>query len=225
MKKKTILWIILDLVFIVIFNIVFFVATGTEHPKSVWISYGFIHIAYIMVLVTPYLIRKNSSAAVFGFSLYSISSVYFFIELIVGIVFICLKQENVKISLITQLVVAGVYAAVLVSNLIANESTADSIERHEIEVAYIKDSSSRVRSLIDKLSDKNANRAIERTYDLLHASPAKSISSVHSLEREILSLTQELTSAVDDKDVERVLEITAEINAKAEERNRRLKMN
>lgn len=225
MKKKTTLWILLDLVFLIVFNVVFFVATGTNHPTSVWLSYAFIHFAYIMVLVTPYLIRKSSSAAVFGFSLYAISSVYFLIELVVGIVFICLKQESIKVSLITQVIIAGIYAILLISNLIANESTADSVERHETEVAYIKESSSRVHSLMDKLNDRKANKAIEKTYDLLHSSPAKSNSDVHSLEREILSLTHELESAVFDKDVDSVMRITADINAKAEERNRRLRMN
>lgn len=224
MKKKTALWILLDLVFLIVFNVVFFVATGTKHPASVWIAYVFIHFAYLMVLATPYLIRKSSSAAVFGFSLYSISSVYFLVQLVVGIVFICLKQESIKVSLITQIIIAGIYAIILISNLIANESTADSLEKHEAEVAYIKESSSRVRSLMDKLDDKRANKAIEKTYDLLHASPAKSSLTVQSLEREILSLTRELETAVFEKDVDSVMSVTEAILSKAEERNRRLKM-
>ena len=92
MNKKNVLWILLDLVFLVVFNVVFFVASGTQHPASVWISYGFIHFAYIMLLVTPFLIRKSSSAAVFGFSLYSISSTYFFVAFIAGIVFILIHS-------------------------------------------------------------------------------------------------------------------------------------
>lgn len=225
MKKKTALWILLDLVFLLVFNVVFFVAEGEKHLASVWIAYAFIHFAYLMVLVTPYLIRKSSSAAVFGFALYSVSSIYFLIQLAVGIVFICLKQESIKVSLITQIVIAGIYALILISNLIANESTAASLEKHEAEVGYIKESSSRVHSLIDKVGDKRADKAIEKTYDLLHASPAKTSSSVQSLEREILSLTWELESAVFEKDVDGVIAAAEAINTKAEERNRRLKMN
>ena len=51
MNKKTVLWIILDLIFLAIFNTVFFVMTGLQHPASVWISYGFIAKA----AVQPYL--------------------------------------------------------------------------------------------------------------------------------------------------------------------------
>ena len=88
MKKKSILYILLDLVFLAVFNTVFFTLGGTSHPASVWISYGFIHLAYIMVIATPVLTRNSSSAAVFGFSLYSVSSVYFLAEFVVGLVFI-----------------------------------------------------------------------------------------------------------------------------------------
>ena len=85
--KKNVLWILLDLVFLIVFNTVFFVAGGTDHNASVWISYGFIHLSYILLIITPFLIRKSSSAAVFGFSLYSISSTYFLVEFIVGVIF------------------------------------------------------------------------------------------------------------------------------------------
>ena len=68
MSKKGILWILLDLIFLAVFNAIFFVAIETKQPASVWIAYGFIHFAYLMVIATPLLIRKSSSASVFGFS-------------------------------------------------------------------------------------------------------------------------------------------------------------
>ena len=61
MNKKTGLWIALDLIFVIVFNVVFFTLLGGEHPASVWVAYAFIHIAYIMVVVTPFLTRKERS--------------------------------------------------------------------------------------------------------------------------------------------------------------------
>ena len=121
MNKKNFLWVILDLIFLVIFNVVFFVISGTEHPASVWISYGFIHLAYIMLLITPKLIRKSSSSSVFGFSLYSISSTYFLVEFIIGVIFIFAKPESYKVSLVVQIITFGIYAAMIISHIIANE--------------------------------------------------------------------------------------------------------
>ncbi len=223
MKKKNFLWIALDLVFLIVFNTVFFVAGGASHPASVWISYAFIHFAYLMVLVTPFLIRKSSSAAIFGFSLYSISSTYFLVELVVGIVFIFLKQDSYKLALIVQVIIAGIYAVMLISHLIANESTADSVERHEQEVAYIKDAASRVKLLVGKIPDKKSNREIEKLYDLLHSSPSKSNSTVHSLEVTIVNLIEELESAISYENKDEAVKLAAEITKTVEERNRRLR--
>ncbi len=224
MNKKTVLWIILDLIFLAVFNTVFFVMTGLQHPASVWISYGFIHFAYLMVIVTPFLIRKSSSAAVFGFSLYSISSTYFLIEFVTGIVFIILKSDSLKVALVVQIVIAGIYGILLISHLIANESTADSVERHEDEVAYIKTAASRVKALVGKATDKKANKEIERAYDLLHSSPTKSTSAVRYLESSVMSQISDLEDAVQAGETDLIIATAGEIISTMEERNRKLRL-
>lgn len=224
MNKKTVLWIILDLIFLAIFNTVFFVMTGFQHPASVWISYGFIHFAYLMVIVTPFLIRKSSSASVFGFSLYSISSTYFLIEFVTGIVFIILKSDSLKVALVVQIVIAGIYGILLISHLIANESTADSVERHEDEVAYIKTAASRVKALVGKATDRKANKEIERAYDLLHSSPTKSTSAVRYLESSVISQISDLEDAVQSGETDLIIATADEIISTMEERNRKLRL-
>ena len=224
MKKKNVLWILLDIVFLAVFNTVFFVVGGTDHPASAWISYGFIHFSYLMILVTPFLIRKSSSQAVFGFSLYSVSAVYFFVEFIAGLVFIFISSESYKASLVVQVIISGIYAVMLISNLIANEYTADSVEQHEDEVAYIKNAASRVKILTGKANDKKANKEIERAYDLLHSSPSRSAATVKLLEEEIKNKVTDLEDAVAANETAAIITIAGEIVAKTEERNRKLKM-
>lgn len=224
MNKKSILWVILDLIFLIVFNTVFFVAGGTEHPASVWISYGFIHFAYLMVLVTPHLVRKSSSAAVFGFALTSISSVYFLVEFVVGLIFVFMASESFKAALIVQVIIAGLYGILLVSHMLANESTADSIERHEDEVAFIKTASSRVKSLLGKVKDKKADKAIEKAYDLIHSSPTKSNATVHALESTVMSRISDLADAVQADNADLVITMAGEIISAMEERNRKLRL-
>lgn len=222
--KKTILWALLDLVFLAVFNTVFFMLGGTEHPTSVWISYGFIHFAYLMILVTPFLIRKSSSAAIFGFSIYSISSTYFFVEFIAGLIFIFMRSDSLKASLVTQVIIAGIYAIILLSNLIANEHTADAVEKKEVEVAYIKNAASRVKALMGKISDKKADKAIEKAYDLLHSSPTKSSAAVHAIETQIINKVSQLEEAVSSSNVASVVALSGEIISLVEERNRKLRL-
>lgn len=221
--KKNILWILLDLVFLIIFNTIFFVAGGSEHPASVWISYAFIHFSYIMILATPLLIRKSSSSAIFGFSLYSISSVYFFLEFVVGLVFIFMGSESYKAALLTQIIIAGIYAILLLANMIANEHTADNIERHEEEITFIKESSSRVKLLLGKLSDKKVNKELEQLYYLLHSSPAKSINAVKNIEIDVSNRIGELEGLIRAEDTANSIDICKNIIALVEARNSILK--
>lgn len=222
--KKNVLWALLDLVFLAVFNAVFFILGGFEHPASVWVSYGFIHFAYVMILLTPFLGRKGSQAALFGFTIYSISSTYFFVEFVAGLVFILMKSESIKASLVTQIIIAGLYAVILLSNLIANEHTADTVERKESEVEYINMASSKVRTLINIVTDKKAAKAIEKAYDALHASPTKSSEVVHSLEMQILNLISELEEAVSQKESERIISISGEIMSLVNVRNQKLRL-
>lgn len=224
MSKKSILFFLLDLVFLAVFNTIFFVAGGTDHPASVWISYGFIHFAYLMVIATPILTRKSSSAVVFGLSLYTISTVYFFVEFLAGLIFILIGSETYEATLIIQVLIAAVYAVILIVYLIANESTADSLQRQEEEVAYLKNAASKVKLLMDKASDRKANREVEKVYDMLHSSPSRSTESAKAVERQISNAINLLADAVEADDAAEIISVAGEILAKIEDRNRKVTM-
>lgn len=221
--KKTILYILLELIFLILFNTVFFLVGGFSHPVSVWISYGFIHFAYIMVLATPFLVRKGSSSSVFGRSLQSISCVYFFAEFIAGVLFILIGADHFKMALLTQLIIAGIYGILLLGNLIANEHTAEQVERRERETAYLKEASSRVKFLLGKLPDKKADKEIEKLYDLLHSSPSRSTKAVESLEADIMSRLVDLEKAVQKGDPSGAVDLANTIYSLTERRNSILK--
>lgn len=211
------------MVFLIVFNILFFVAGGTDHPISVWISYGFIHLAYIMLLMVPLLIRKSANTAVLGFSLYFITLIYFLIVLAVGLVFIFLRPASYKTALIVQVNLAGIYAAVIIAHMLANERTAASIERQEMKGHYIKDASSKLKSIMDSIDDEQLRKQVERLYDLLHSSPVKSEQSVREYELKVLELADQLEESLDRKDIPTAQTIISKIEQKANERNRRLK--
>lgn len=112
----------------------------------------------------------------------------------------------------------------LLSHLIANEHTADSVERHEEEVAYIKTASSRVRALIGKADDKKANKEIEKAYDTLHSSPSKTVATVRSIESNVVNKVVELEGAVSGQDTMAIISIAGEISVLMAERNRKIRL-
>ena len=224
MNKKNFLWVILDLIFLVIFNVVFFVISGTEHPASVWISYGFIHLAYIMLLITPKLIRKSSSSSVFGFSLYSISSTYFLVEFIIGVIFIFAKPESYKVSLVVQIITFGIYAAMIISHIIANEYTADNIERHELELQYVKNCSAQLKGIMNQVEDKIIKKKVEKAYDTLHSSPVRSNNTARDYELTVMDLIEVLEQNIERNDLIAASTTLDKILKNADERNRRVRL-
>lgn len=223
-RKKIVLGILLDLVFLLVFNVVFFVVGGTEHSVSVWMSYGFIHFAYLMVLLTPFLTRKGSSSShLFGLTIASVSTTYFLIEFIVGLVFIFINPESFKAPLVVQIIIAGIYLVILLINMMANETTADNLQKQKDEIAFIKNASSRVKGLLDKLDDKKANKAIEQVYDLIHSSPTKSCVAAQGYETDIMNKIAQLEDYVSSKDKDSAVKIAGEITSLIEERNRKVR--
>jgi len=224
MKRVNILWLLLDSLFLIVFNLLFFMLGNTGDAKtSVWISYGFIHFAYLMLLVTPLLTRKGNNAVTdYRRPLYVVTSTYFLTALLVGVTLILIAPETVKVTIIIQVVLATLFLGWLLIHLIANEHTADNAERRESELQYVKKSSAKLQSVLRQITDKTTAKKVERVYDLIHSSPIRSNTNARSLELQIISEIDLLESAVSRNDTEQIISIADKIYRLAEERNRQL---
>ena len=222
--KKTILYILLDLVFLIVFNAIFFLADGSDRNLSVWISYAFIHIAYLMTLVTPLLSGKSKNSSTFGAVIGSVSFTYFILEFIVGVIIILINPEGFKAAFIIQLIMAGIYLVFLFSNMIANINTEESEGRRQVELAYVKESSMRLKTIMEMAGDKELSKKIEKAYDLVHSSQTRSDIAVRDIELRVMSLISELGNAVSVGNVGEADRIIGQIIFNASERNTRLKL-
>ena len=223
MKKTKGLWIALDSIFFVVFNVVFFVAGGVNHRTSVWISYGFILLAYFFLLLTPKWVRGGKSAAVFGFSISILSSIYFIVELITGVIFILIASEDYKAALLVQLCIAAIYGILLIPHLITNEHTADVEKARQYQVEYVKSASAKLKGMMEGVSDKGLRKKIERVYDSLSTSPVKSHPNLAQMESQILLTINELSGAI-SADEREIISLTDSLLILISERNRQLKM-
>ena len=222
-KKKTVLRIVLDLVFVLVFNLIYFVCIYVPHESAQWVSYAFVHVAYLnMVLIPRFSTRRGKSVAVFSMTTGTISTIYFGVELVVGLIMLLLSLSAL-VSAIVQIILLAIYLLCLLPTWIANENTAESEMRQAAEIAFIKDSAAKVQYLINKTDDKAMQRKIEHVYDQLHSSPSKSSSRVYHLERAISSLVDDLEDAVCNNNEREIERVTSELMAISEERNRILK--
>ena len=72
MKRINVLPLFSDLILLILFNAVFFVADGIEYTASAWISYGFIHFAYFMLILARKMAPKGNNMFILKLPLLSI---------------------------------------------------------------------------------------------------------------------------------------------------------
>jgi len=225
MKRVNNLWFLLNSLFLIVFNLLFFMLCDLGNANaSVWISYGFIHFAYFALLVTPFLVRKGNSAVTdYRRPLYAITATWFLTALVAGVTFIVLAPDSAKVTISVHVVVAAVFIALLVANLLANEHTADSVERREVELQYVKESSATLQSVLQQITDRAVAKKVERVYDLIRSSPVRSNASVRSSEQQVINEIERLASVVAQNETEQIASISDKIYRLADERNRQLK--
>lgn len=223
MKNQLALFII-KILFLVVFNSLFFTLGGTEHTDSVWISYGTIHIAYLFILLMPLFNKGNEGQANLTASLYSIAISYFLLELIVGCVFIYLKQEDIIWSLSTQLVLFALFLIILLASYIANNHTVESIKEERKNASWIKNASIKLQVILEKVSDPEVKRVVEKCYDSIQASPIKTHQDVQNTELIIRHDIEELYSNIENLEKDSIIQICKSVILKIEERNKTLRV-
>ena len=224
MKKSKILGSLIHLIVLALFNALYFGLGGVNHPASAWISYGFIHFSYIMMIITPYITQKGKDQGTYAASMYTITSTYFVIELIVGSIIIIVAPEGHKFSLFSQLIMAAVYLIVLFGNMMADEHTAKAVEKHEAELVYVKESCSMLKTILNDIDDKQMYRNVEKACDLIQASPVKSHPNVHAIESQVINEIDNLKFAVSKGDSAAISDTIDKIIRLANERNRLLRL-
>jgi len=223
MKKVNVLAILLQSVFLIVFNVLFFLLGGFEHETSIWIAYAFIHVAYLMLLITPLITNKSDRNSVMGYSIYSISSYYFVFTFVINLAFILFTLESSKVAIAFNVIVTGIYAVILISNLMANEHTKASTEQREQDLNYIKKVLFVLDDLKEEAIDVSYIKGIERISDDIKSSPTRSSASVGVIETQILNEIKSLYSIIENADTEAFANKMDSIKKLIKNRNRTLK--
>lgn len=212
----------LTLVFLIVFNAIFFIVGGTVRTTGEWISYAFIHFSYLMLLLTPKLINNSSITSTLGVSVYFISFLYFVITLLVGCVFILVRPENYIPELVTYIIISGVYFVVHLTSLIANEKTVEAEEEHRQDMMFVSNATNLIKQIKADCTGTTIEKNVERLYDLIRTSQIKSDPSVWDEENVILQELNQLATTISETNYEKSENLLVEIEKCVRFRNGRL---
>lgn len=218
MLKKKFFWIVLDSVFIVVFNLIFFLVKEDFNNNCIWISYFFIHFSYLVLVMSSYLTVRNNRVTL-GYPIYTLTSIYFVVSFFIAIIFILFDISSYKFTTIIYVLLTGAFLVSLLTYMISNEKIKEDLERSESEREYVKLGSTKLQVIMNQLQDKNRLKEVEKLYDLLHSSPMKSNEYCKKYEIIVLNYIDRLEDSVssnsDDFDL-----IVKEIEQNAFNRNK-----
>lgn len=220
--KSRIIDVVLASILIVAFNVLFFLLVGTDNPLSVWISYGFVHAAWIVLLCTPAMLNRGDHPAVRA-ALYAQTIVYFLIELVAGSVFIYLRQESHTLALLVQAALFAVFMIIILANARANVDTA---QKEAVRVADKKQATQiamRIKMLSMKVNDPETRKQMLAGYDRMMRTAVKNSPEVELLNAEIDGIITTMEGTVADQGT--FSRCLGELNALLSQRDETLKFN
>lgn len=223
MNKKIAMNAGCSLLFVLVFNVIFFICGGAQGKVSQWLGYAFIHISYAALLVTVFCLTKQRSPEL-NVPIDMISTIYFGVDFVVSLIFILAAPDSVKLEVVIQIILLAVYLLLLMVNLMANDATAESTARRSMERKYVMEGSSRLKGLMEQISDRDLYKQLEKAYDVIHASPTKSSDDVIQQELAVLRLIGALEQEAAASNTEECKELIQRIIAVAGERNRILRV-
>ncbi len=186
MRKTQIHWLIVGFFLLGAFNFLFFLFDFNQDISSVWISYGFVHMAYIQLIVVPFLVPKAKSAHVFIEGISAISAAYFLTEMVLGSVFILLALESWKLVLLIQFVVLLVNAFILYVNIVINKRTANT-EQYKKQAQKVIKTALNYLQQAKQIAEGEDRSLIKNAYEDLKASPLLVDENVRGIENNILT--------------------------------------
>ncbi len=228
MKRTSLGILIPGAIFMAIFNLLLFViGDASEFTASVWISYAFIHFAFIVSIGTPLLTSGKLDFARQSNVSYIFTIAYFVLAFVTGLIFILVAPDSeggVTASWLLQVIWLAIFIIAFVPVLMANRHTNAEVARQGKEARFVQDAASRVKLLRDFATDPKIINELDILSSVISSSPIKSAPDVKELEALLSSQISDLRKALDDNDLEKALTLCQKITRNVKERNRVLQL-
>ena len=214
MTKKNLLNILLKTIFIIAFNVLFFLNVEFKQSPSVWICYGFVHFAYLMIILIQFIetneyISKTTS--------YTVSIIYFVVELVFSLIIFIPKVEiTTKVTLSIQVIITAIYLFLFIINLLANDTISNKQYVQNIQNDFIKSISAKTKYVESIVNSEKVKSRVNNLYYTIHSSPTKTCEDVSFHEEKIIELINSLEISAEQNDevalVEQIIEIERLVN-------------
>lgn len=222
--KTNILKVIVGLIFLVLFNVLFFVLGGTERTTTEWVCYGFIHVAYLCLLSTPLLCNAGKGETVLSASLYLRATFFFIAELAIGIGFLWYNPESFVWPAIVQSVLLAAFLVMQLMSVMANDDTKASLAKQRQERVYVRALAENVRDAMHQVTDPALRKQMASCYESLSSASIESFPEAAAAEQELENAVDTLCAAVGINDPQQLSQLIQDVQTALRRRNQAIRM-
>lgn len=151
-----------------IFNLVCFLSR-TDYTNSFYISVAFGNFSLLLCFLTAiFSFAKRQINLIYSY--YLLTSVYEITAVILNLLFILFSLENIRVNIILNAIVAGVFLMLIFWSLAADADTNQKAAEHTQKLNYHYDMCDIVRPLRNRGKSTTLNKKLEALYDAVVSS-------------------------------------------------------
>lgn len=223
MKNKNLL-VVIFFIIATVYNILLF-SVVNEYTTVFWMVYVFTMLAIIIVAITYLLaFRYNNSYTFLNIPVTIIATIYFFVQLLCGIILLTKSNISVVFANVTQIVILGMFLIIGINGIIGKNMIVDSENEYNKKKFYIKSLATKIEGLIEGVFERTHKSALINLYDTIRYSDPISHQSLEDLEQKIAEEVSVLADEINNGNTFTLIEKCSVIEKLMSDRNRKCKL-
>lgn len=204
---------------LVAINMIYFMFGGADRASYEWLAYGFIMgsiiISFCAILscINYKRVPDNLITLDLATWLYSIAS------LIINTIFILINFSNIKIILVINMLLLGLFIIVYSINMSVNNAIERNLGDLEADKHFVKNVSDKLKIIMDIAQGETIKNKIEMAYDTVRTAPVKSNSRAMEYEIKIISLVEAVEQKIEQQDFANAEQLLGDILINIKKRN------
>ncbi|WP_010676889.1 hypothetical protein [Bacillus timonensis] len=198
--NSTTLWWILNSIFIVVFDVVFFLLINPISDVQ-WVGFAFLHVSYVLAVFFANYLRNKRTDVVLGYPVIYLSVVYFIASFILTLAVVIFEFASVKVTFVLYFILLGIYLFVLFSNLLMNKHTEEQMATERKNISFVKENIAILEQFKSTSVAKKYNKKIEEVIELLRYGQIISNPNTADLEYSIRQQIMGLVSTTSEEEL------------------------
>ena len=121
-----------------------------------------------------------------NYSRLPIVALYFLLTFLISTIFIICNLKNITVTIVTQIILLGLFIIAMASNTMANNSSENSLEKDKTNYNKVSDMTTRLNTLLKNISDREVYKKVEKAYDDVKSTKINISEDTSQIDSEIL---------------------------------------